>query len=216
MGKTDTSSARIGADFSFKSQLDKLRGALVRAEPARPTPGASREAAVLVPLIERHGELSVVFIRRSDRVESHRGQVAFPGGRVEPSDATLLDTALREANEEVGIEPGVVDVLGGFPTMKTIQSAMAVASFVGLLTRPVDFRIDPIEVAEIFEVPIAALADERWRGHYEWRGDGSRPTSQHPAIFYAGQTIWGLTLRITDSLLEIIGAREPQPVVQGS
>ncbi len=217
MAKTDSDQGRAAADFSVKLKLDKLRRALIATDPARPAPtGASREAAVLVPLIERHGDLNVVFIRRSDTVESHRGQVAFPGGRVDPSDTTLLDTALREAQEEVGIEPGVVDVLGGFPTMSTIASGMLVAPFVGLLTRPVDFRVDPIEVAEVFEVPLAALADARWRGHYEWRRDKERPASQYPAIFYSGQTIWGLTLRITDTLLEIIGVREPQPVPQGS
>ena len=119
---------------------------------------ATRAAAVLVPIVQREGDLHLVFIRRSDSVESHRGQVAFPGGRVDPTDATLLDTALREAHEEVGIDPHLVDVLGGFPTMSTVSSGMRVAPFVGLLKRPVEYRIQQVEVAEVFEVPLRVLA----------------------------------------------------------
>ena len=176
-------------------------------------PGAdatTRAAAVLVPIVERDGDLHLVFIRRSDSVESHRGQVAFPGGRVDPTDTTLLDTALREAHEEVGIEPHVVDVLGGFATMSTVSSGMLVAPFVGLLRRPVDYRIQQVEVAEVFEVPLRVLADPGYRGLYEWKRDQDRPPSNFPAIFYSGQTIWGLTLRITESLLEDHGDSAPR------
>jgi 8-oxo-dGTP pyrophosphatase MutT (NUDIX family) len=192
--------------------IDKLRDALSKSDPNdRPVAGAAtREAAVLVPIIRRADDLNIVYIRRSDLVESHRGQVAFPGGRVDPVDTTLLDTALREAQEEVGIEPEVVDVLGGFPTMSTVSSGMLVAPFVGVLTRPVEFRVDPIEVAEVFEVPLRVLADARYRGMYEWRRDQRRPSSHYPAIFYSGQTIWGLTLRITETLLEIMGIARPE------
>ncbi len=204
-----------GADHSRildnQKHLTRLRRALHQTDPEdRPGPDApAREAAVLVPIIERDGDLNIVFIRRSDRVESHRGQVAFPGGRVEPSDITLLETALREAREEIGIERDAVEVLGGFPTMSTVSSGMRVAPFVGRLIRPVEYQIDPIEVAEVFEVPLNALADARYRGVYEWRRDKDRPSSNFPAIFYAGQTIWGLTLRITESLIEIMEIPRP-------
>ncbi|HSR57582.1 MAG TPA: CoA pyrophosphatase [Candidatus Binataceae bacterium] len=200
------------AEHPTRRHIVKLRETLTKSDPNdRPISGAAtREAAVLVPIIERADDLSIVYIRRSDLVESHRGQVAFPGGRVDPADATLLDTALREAQEEVGIEPDAVDVLGGFPTMSTVSSGMLVAPFVGVLTRPVDFRVDPVEVAEVFEVPLRVLADARYRGMYEWRRDQGRPSSHYPAIFYSGQTIWGLTLRITEALLEIMGIARPE------
>ena len=87
---------------------------------------------------------------------------------------------------------------------------MRVAPFVGVLTKPVDYKIDPIEVAEVFEVPLKVLADARYRGLYEWRRDKDRPSSNFPAIFYSGQTIWGLTLRITESLLEIMQIARPE------
>jgi 8-oxo-dGTP pyrophosphatase MutT (NUDIX family) len=169
--------------------------------------GTAREkAAVLVPLVEREDELYVVYIRRSDAVESHRGQVAFPGGRVSPSDATLLETALRETHEEVGIEPAAIEVLGGFATMHTVSTGFAVAPFVGLVAGAAKLRPDPAEVAEIFEVPLAALSDPRYRGVYQWRRERGGPTATFPAILYRGHTIWGLTLRITESLLVIAAA----------
>jgi 8-oxo-dGTP pyrophosphatase MutT (NUDIX family) len=194
-----------------RQQIEKLRRTLHQTDPhdRPPQDGATRAAAVLVPLVEREGDLHLVFIRRSDSVESHRGQVAFPGGRVDPTDTTLLHTALREAHEEVGIEPQVVDVLGGFSTMSTVSSGMLVAPFVGLLKRPVNYTIQEVEVAQVFEVPLHALADKRYRGTYEWRRDKERPSSNFPAIFHSGQTIWGLTLRITENLLDMMGIPHP-------
>lgn len=192
-------------------QIEKLRRVLHKTDPDdRPAYDAvTRAAAVLVPIVHRDDDLHLVFIRRSDSVESHRGQVAFPGGRVDPTDTTLLHTALREAHEEVGIEPHLVDVLGGFPTMSTVSSGMRVAPFVGLLKRPVDYRIQEVEVAQVFEVPLRVLADPSYRGQYEWRRDKDRQSSNFPAIFYAGQTIWGLTLRITENLLDIMEIPRP-------
>jgi 8-oxo-dGTP pyrophosphatase MutT (NUDIX family) len=217
-GASMTRSHRSGAADSAPAEslivtrhegIERLRRGL-HSEPHRLRhDGAPRAAAVLVPIVHRGDDLHFVFIRRSDSVESHRGQVAFPGGRVDPTDTTLLHTALREAHEEVGIEPHLVDVLGGFPTMSTVASGMQVAPFVGFLRRPVDYRIQEIEVAQVFEVPLRALADKQYRGLYEWRRDKDRASSHYPAIFYGGQTIWGLTLRITESVLEIMGIPRP-------
>jgi 8-oxo-dGTP pyrophosphatase MutT (NUDIX family) len=199
---TTASAADRNAEY-----IRKIRTALSHEAP-KPS-GLANEAAILVPIIERDGELNLAFIRRSDIVESHRGQVAFPGGRVNESDKTLIDTALREAWEEVGIEPASVDVLGGFGTMSTMSTGMKVAPFVGVIANPIEYRIDPIEVAKVFEVPLSALADARYRGMYEWKRDG-RESSNFPAIFHSGQTIWGLTLRITEALLEILGMPRPK------
>ncbi|HVA81725.1 MAG TPA: CoA pyrophosphatase [Candidatus Binataceae bacterium] len=185
--------------------LERLRAHLAKtAPPPRDLLANNRKAAaVLIPILERAGELHVVFIRRSDHVESHRGQVAFPGGRVDPGDATLLDTALREAQEEVAIPPDAVQVLGALPVANTLTSGIIVAPFAGLIPATTAMRPSPDEVAEIFEVPLSALADPRFRGDYHWRRD-SGGTSKYPAILYGGQTIWGLTLRITMDLLEML------------
>jgi len=214
MSRSHSGAVHTAAEQSLivtrRAQIEKLRCALHQtpAEPQRHA-GAPRAAAVLVPIVQRESDLHLVFIRRSDAVESHRGQVAFPGGRVDPTDATLLHTALREAHEEVGIAPHLVDVLGGFPTMSTVSSGMQVAPFVGIVTAPFDYRIQQSEVAEVFEVPLHALSDAKYRGTYEWKRDKDRPSSNFPAIFYAGQTIWGLTLRITENVLEIMGIARP-------
>jgi 8-oxo-dGTP pyrophosphatase MutT (NUDIX family) len=216
MSKSHRSAASATANESLivtrHQQIERLRRALHQTDPddRPPFDAATRAAAVLVPIVRRDDDLYLVFIRRSDSVESHRGQVAFPGGRVDPTDTTLLHTALREAHEEVGIEPHLVDVLGGFPTMSTVSSGMRVAPFVGLLKQSVDYRIQEVEVAEVFEVPLRVLADARYRGQYEWRRDKDRPSSNFPAIFYSGQTIWGLTLRITENLLDIMEIARPQ------
>src|ERR1700746_3914701 len=99
----------------INQRLARLRKGLDPADRlSRHRTGRGRGTAVLMPISELDGALPVVYIRRSDHVESHRGQVAFPGGRVDPTDETLLHTALREAQEEVGIAPASVDVLGGF------------------------------------------------------------------------------------------------------
>jgi 8-oxo-dGTP pyrophosphatase MutT (NUDIX family) len=182
--------------------IARLRDGLSREVPVSREKLANnaKGAAVLVPIFERDGDLHLVYIRRSDHVASHRGQVAFPGGRVDPTDSTLLDTALREAQEEVAIDPATVDVLGAFPVMSTLTSGIIVAPFAGIIPASTDLKPCPMEVAEIFAVPLSALTDKRYRGEYQW----SENRSKFPAILYGGQTIWGLTLRITENLLAIL------------
>jgi 8-oxo-dGTP pyrophosphatase MutT (NUDIX family) len=133
--------------------------------------------------------------------------VAFPGGRVDPGDQSPLAAALREAHEEVGIDPSLVEVLGAFPAMSTLSSGMIVAPFVGLIPPDAALRRQPEEVAEIFDVPLTALRDPRYRGNYQWSRDHPSK-SQFPAILYGGQTIWGFTLRITLELLRIVDGVE--------
>ena len=193
-------------EAKFDRHVEKIRNALAGITPAprEELANKSNAAAVLMPLFARDGELHVIYIRRSDHVASHRGQVAFPGGRVEAIDATLLDAALREAHEEVGLDPATVDVIGGLPTMHTSTSGIIVAPFVGVIPPDAALKPDPSEVAEIFDVPLSALRDPRFRGDYEWNPDGRARGSKFPAILYGGQVIWGLTLRITINLLEIL------------
>jgi hypothetical protein len=100
--------------------------------------------------------------------------------------------------------PDSVEVLGIFEGRETRASEIFVTPFVGIVRGPVAMRPDPKEVAEIFEVPLAALSDRRYRGEYQWSNDGS--TSYHPAILYGGQTIWGLTYYLTLRFLELSGA----------
>jgi 8-oxo-dGTP pyrophosphatase MutT (NUDIX family) len=199
-------SATSASASEFTRHVERIRKRLATISPAPRAELANKSnaAAVLVPLFERRDELHVVFIRRSDHVASHRGQVAFPGGRVDPVDATLLDAALREAHEEVGLHPSIVEVVGGFPTMHTTASGIIVAPFVGVIPADAELKPQLSEVAEIFDVPLSALRDPKYRGDYEWTREGGGRSSKFPAILYGGQTIWGLTLRITETMLEIL------------
>jgi len=181
-------------------------------DPAPPNPRRIKpvDAAGLVLIrAGKRGEPEILLGRRHTRAGFLPDIYVAPGGRVDPTDTTLLHTALREAHEEVGIEPAVVDVLGGFPTMSTVSSGMLVAPFVGVLKRPVEYRIQEVEVAQVFEVSLRELADPRYRGIYEWRRDKDRAASNFPAIFHSGQTIWGLTLRITENLLDMMEIPRP-------
>jgi 8-oxo-dGTP pyrophosphatase MutT (NUDIX family) len=190
--------------LSIGDYLDRLRLRLKRADAVeRPQPGSElKAAAVLVPLIRRENELNVLYTRRSDRLASHRGEVAFPGGRFDRRDPHLLAAALREAYEEVGIEPQAVDVLGSFEGRRTYSTDIMVTPFVGILHSPPELRPDPKEVAEIFEVPVSALADPRHRGTHRWHRNGA--ASHRPAILYQQQVIWGLTYELTMRFLELM------------
>jgi 8-oxo-dGTP pyrophosphatase MutT (NUDIX family) len=189
---------------AISHHLDRLRRKLAKPDRRAAIPNG-KAAAVLVPIFERSGEGHLLYIRRSENV-SHQGQVAFPGGRVEPTDRDLGETALREAFEEVGIAPETVDLLGLLPFKNTIVSGYLVAPFIGAIPEPTGLAHDPREVAEVFSVPLSALADPRYRGTYEFRRGAS--TYSQPAILYAGQTIWGLTYRITLEVLEILHSPE--------
>jgi 8-oxo-dGTP pyrophosphatase MutT (NUDIX family) len=190
----------------LRDYLTRLREKLARPE-AVPLPArgaVKKAAAVMVPLLRRERGLHILYTRRSDRLSSHPGQVAFPGGRFDRRDPHLLAAALRETHEEVGIAPDSIEVLGSFEGRETRATEIFVTPFVGIVHGPVAMRPDPKEVAEIFEVPLAALSDRRYRGEYKWSNNGS--TSYHPAILYDGQIIWGLTYYLTLRFLEISGA----------
>lgn len=130
-----------------------------------------RPAAVLVPLVRRPAGLTVLLTRRTDHLNDHAGQVSFPGGRTDPEDADAVATALREAHEEVGIAPDEVEVIGRLPTYTTV-TAYKVTPVVGLLDPPRALALDPFEVAEVFEVPLAFLMDPAHHRRHAFELDG--------------------------------------------
>jgi 8-oxo-dGTP pyrophosphatase MutT (NUDIX family) len=191
---------------NISDYLESLRRKLKPIESvATPRWGDKKVAAVLVPLLPCEGGLEVLYTRRSDRLNSHPGQVAFPGGRFDWRDSDLLAAALRETQEEVGIEPDQVRVLGTFPGRRTNATDIAVTPFVGVVQGDPVLTADPTEVAEIFSVPLRALSDPRFRGSHRWKRNGS--ISEYPAIFYAGQVIWGLTYSLTLTFLQLINKK---------
>jgi 8-oxo-dGTP pyrophosphatase MutT (NUDIX family) len=133
--------------------------------------GDPRLAAVLMPLVVREAGLTVLLTQRADHLNDHAGQVSFPGGRQEPYDANPTATALREAQEEVALDPARVEILGSLPDYLT-GTGFRVTPVVGLVHPPFTVEADTLEVAEIFEVPLSFLMDPachevrvfRWEG----------------------------------------------------
>lgn len=149
-----------------------------------------RDAAVLVPLVERDGALNVLLTRRSEALPSHAGQVSFPGGRVQDSDNGFAETALRETEEEVGLDRRFVSIAGFFDPYET-GTGFAIQPVVGFVRPGFGLTIDPREVAEAFEVPFDFLMDpaNHQLHHAVWQG---RRRSYY-AMPYGRHYIWGAT-----------------------
>ena len=163
-------------------------------------PGAPhRPASVLVPVIERDDGMAVLLTRRAAHLRDHSGQVAFPGGKVDPDDVSPIDTALREAQEEIGLAPAAVRPLGYLDPYLS-ATGFLVVPVVGLVARDAALTPNPDEVAACFEVPLAVLMDParhlvRSRA---WQGR----TRYFYAIPHAEHLIWGVTAGIVHNLYE--------------
>lgn len=152
--------------------------------------GLVTPAAVLVPLVNRPEGLNVLLTQRSDALPHHPGQISFPGGRVEPEDASIEAAALREAHEEIGLPPEQVTVLGRLASYETV-TGFAVTPVVGWIEPPFPIAADPVEVADVFEVPLAFLLDSgNQQRHFRMLGEVRR---DYFAIPYAERYIWGAT-----------------------
>jgi 8-oxo-dGTP pyrophosphatase MutT (NUDIX family) len=174
---------------------------------AKPLTGRRRAAGVLVPFFHRDGELRVLFIRRTDRVPTHKRQVAFPGGGADPTDLDLVGTALREASEEVGIAPESVLVLGQLQAFDTRVSDFVVSPVCGYLPQPNPvFVPTDFEVEEVLEVPLSTLRDEKTR-HWGLVPGFNVPI---PLPYYkVGEAIiWGASGAIVAELLQVLDAAE--------
>lgn len=158
-------------------------------------------AAVLVPLVWQDEEWHLLYTRRTDKVESHKGQVSFPGGSCDDGETTPEQTALRETEEEIGIRPQDVRVLGRLANLITI-TYFRVTPVVGVVKWPNVFRVGEHEVARVFTVPLGWLANPSNRWQFE-RSDLKRALiAYHP---YDGELVWGATARITVDFLNILG-----------
>lgn len=165
-------------------------------------PGDRIPAAVLIPLYCENGDYHVVFIKRTQTVSTHKGQISFPGGSRDPEDADLRETALREAWEEVGLKPGDVEVLGELDDEFTTTSHYVVTPFVGLIPWPHEFTACADEVAEILTVPLAKLLDgSAKRTEVEVVNGRTLPP---PLYHHNGYVIWGATALILEKLINII------------
>jgi 8-oxo-dGTP pyrophosphatase MutT (NUDIX family) len=163
------------------------------------------ESAVLIPLTERDGELHVLFTQRSHELRTHSGEVSFPGGRREPADDSLTETALREAYEEIALLPRDVDVFGALTRIPTI-TGFEVTALVGEFSSPYDLILNPDEIHLLFQAPLRELADPSIH-RLERREFGGQV---YPVHFFEwnGHVIWGATGFLLDTLLEYLGVKE--------
>lgn len=157
-----------------------------RQPPGRPL----RQAAVLVPIVEHAEGPTVLLTRRTDHLAHHPGQISFPGGRVEEQDADLVETALRETEEEIGVDRCHVDVLGFLDAYET-GTGYHVTPVVGLIRPGFTLTPDPFEVAEVFEVPLAFLLDPANHQRHSREHDGRQ--RHFYAMPYGDYYIWGAT-----------------------
>jgi 8-oxo-dGTP pyrophosphatase MutT (NUDIX family) len=185
---------------------DDLRRALLRVPEALALDVAGRtDAGVLVPLYERDGEFHAVFTKRRDDLRRHPGEISFPGGRRDDGDSDLSETALREAEEEIGPPRSDVEVVGALQPTPTIATGYSVYPFVGLIEPGHEWKLSPREVAEVIELSFAELQEGYGRRRLLRRGLPIRTDT-----YLVGEhMIWGATARIIADLFDRIEALTP-------
>lgn len=198
--------ARLAREARSGLSLARTRNALDgRDPPVGPDPdGAAYRAAVLVALFEESGETRVVLTKRSASLRSHTGQVAFPGGRVDAGESPL-EAALREASEEVGLEPGGVEVVGELSGLSTVSSGSSVTPYVGLLEGRPQLWANPAEVDRVFDVSLEELLSEGVYRQELWATEGGEFVAVH-FFDVDGEVVWGATAQILFELLQLVTA----------
>ena len=184
------------------SVAEEIRQALARNPRRTVVDPSLKPAGVLLLVYAKDGERSVLLNKRTELVEHHKGEISFPGGSMDGGDESLLHTALRETHEEMGIDPGDVELLGQLDDMPTISNFL-ISAFVATIPYPYDFTPSEIEVAEVLEVPISHL-----RSAQSWRDDarfhqGALQVSR--SYVYQGHVIFGATARVLANFLEVVG-----------
>jgi 8-oxo-dGTP pyrophosphatase MutT (NUDIX family) len=178
----------------------KIAKALQDRSPQAITGNGHKPAAVLIPIQERRDGDYLVLTKRADHLRTHKGQIAFPGGRVDARDADVTETALRECYEEIGIGPECVTVLGRLDEF-TAGYGLVVTPVVGVIPAHCEFRLDPAETTAVASVRIESLMEQA-----NFSQDGDLSPGGHPSYhFYVnGWDVWGVTARIIVQFLELV------------
>ena len=184
------------------SVAEEIRQALSRNQRRTIVDPSLKPAGVLLVVYAKDGEHSVLLNKRTELVEHHKGEMSFPGGSMDESDESLLHTALRETHEEMGIDPGDVELLGQLDDMPTISNFL-ISTFVATIPYPYDFKPSEIEVAEVVEVPISHLQSEQsWRDEVRFHQDALQVSRSY---VYQGHVIFGATAKVLTNFLEVVG-----------
>lgn len=183
----------------FLNRFYHLR--LTQSEPDYPLPAPGKPAAVLIPLINHNKQLNVLFTLRARHLKHHGGQISFPGGKQEPIDYDLIDTALRETEEEIGLNRNHIEIIGQLTRYRTV-SRYEVTPYIGLVDSPQELILDPNEVDEVFEVPLAHLMEQQnHRIHWVQRHGLNYPIY---FIQWQDKNIWGATAAFVRNLSHLI------------
>jgi len=160
-------------------------------------------AAVLVPIVNHPGGLTLLFTQRTAHLRDHAGQISFPGGRVDEGDADRVATALREAEEETGLSQSRVEIIGRLPDYD-IPSGFRVTPVVGWVEPPFELKLDPFEVADVFEVPLGFFLDPA--NHQRHSDERNGRTRYYYSMPYGERNIWGATAGMLYSLYQTLTA----------
>jgi 8-oxo-dGTP pyrophosphatase MutT (NUDIX family) len=160
-------------------------------------------AAVLVPLFKKEEECHLLFTKRSDEVKYHKGEISFPGGVVDEEDRELINTALREAHEEIGLKESDIQVIGLLDDIVTITEFI-VTPIVGLFPYPYPFKVSEVEIAELIEVPLSFLLNKECLSERTILRGGQNEVVY--AYQYGEHIIWGATARILNQFLDLISS----------
>ncbi len=182
------------------NMVDYLKHILCSRQKKTLTDKNLKSSAVLVPLFNDGEELHILFTRRSNIVLHHKGQISFPGGQSHKDDSDLLQTALRESWEEIGLKPKDVQILGELDDIPTFTSGFNIRPFVGIIPYPYSFKLNQQETTEILDIPLSALMESSSCQNDAVGADGIKQV----AYVYKGQTIWGATARIVKQLVDIL------------
>ena len=188
---------------------EQLQAALAQRQKKQIIDPTRLKSAVLVPIYWREGQYYILFTKRSEDVATHKGQISFPGGTYEEDDVTLLNTALRESEEEIGLATSDIEVLGELDDTVALVSNYIISPFVAAIPWPYHFKVDGREIARIIEVPVPSLLDGNNIYNETMMADGA--TLRECSYHYQGDVIWGATARILTQFLGIFG-----PMVDGN
>ncbi len=186
--------------YTIKDILARHRPKEIEAEG-----GDYRHAAVLVPLLLDQEHCCVLFTKRTEMVDQHKGQISFPGGAVDETDSSVEHTALREAEEEIGLRPSEVLVLGRLDDTLTIVSNYIIHPVVGVVPNDYEYQLNSFEVDKILKVPLAQFrsCSTEEEGRFTYLGT----TYATPCYKYDGEVIWGATARIMTNFMEVVGKK---------
>ena len=179
---------------------DRIVNALKLRSPQTLTGNGYKPAAVLIPIQERSDGDYLVLTKRADHLSTHKGQIAFPGGRVDPSDADVTETALRECYEEIGIGPECVRILGRLDEF-TAGYGLVVTPVIGVIPAHCEFHINPAETTEVASVQIAALMQPPNCTLSDYLSPGGHPNYH---FYVNGWDVWGVTARIIAQFLDLV------------